>query len=36
MYTYEYDAENVLKRIKKEINEILNDAISEASELEDD
>jgi len=36
MYTYEYDAEQVLKRIKKEIDEILKESIIDASELEDD
>ncbi len=36
MYRYEYEPEKVLKRIKKEINEILDDAIDDASELRDD
>ncbi len=36
MYFYEYDAEKELKKLKKEINDLLNDYIKKTEELEED
>lgn len=36
MYFYEYDAEKELKKLKKEINDLLNDYIKTTEELEED